>query len=262
MQNEDYEKAELILHSALQMAQDLDFESAQTYIYDILANNYLKKKDYKRAEQLFAVVFNHVINKGMEPNDEAIIEMSIKLSHIYSSFGDFEKSKTGFDFCLTEQNKRVQSFYDKSSDELTDGEINSLALLGMCYDYYAQHLSSIGQFDKSIDNYKTALDICLKINGKTHPQTLVLYNDLSATYVHKKDYENALNYLKKAIDGAVRSEDQNLAKYYYNIGSIYLLQFNKELALKSCKESLSLTLNGNDKTLEKKVRQCITQSSN
>ena len=261
MQNEEYEKAETILHSALQMAQDLSFEKAQAYVYDILANNYFKKQDYKRAEQLFATVFNYVLQKGMSPNDETLIEISIKLSHIYSQFGELDKCQTGFDFCLTEQSKNVEAFHDKNKDELTEDEINSLALLGMCYDYYGKHLASIGRFDKSLDNYNRALDICIKVNGETHPQTLVLLNDMSATYVLKNDYENALNYEQKALNGAILAEDKNLANYYYNIGSIYLLQMNKELALNSCQRSLSLTRETKDKVLEKKARECIAQSN-
>lgn len=261
MQNDEYEKAETILHSALQMAQDLSFEEAQVYVYDILANNYFKKQDYKRAEQLFAAVFNYVLKKGMPPNDESLIEISIKLSHIYSQLGEWDKCQKGFDYCLTEQRQRVTAFETKNSDELNEDEINSLALLGMCHDYYAKHLGSIGRFDTSIDNLKTALDICVKINGETHPQTLVLMNDMSAAYVHKKDYDNALSYQKKVLDGAVRTDDKNLAKYYYNMGSIYLLQMNKELALNSCRKSLVLTRESNDKELEGKARECIAQSN-
>ena len=73
--------------------------------------------------------------------------------------------------------------------------------------------------------------------------------------------ENALNYEQKALNGAILAEDKNLANYYYNIGSIYLLQMNKELALNSCKRSLALTRETKDKVLEKKARECIAQSN-
>ncbi|CAG2176759.1 unnamed protein product [Oppiella nova] len=258
MNCEEYSKAELILHSALQMSQDMASESAEIYVLDVLANNYFKSGDYKKAEQLFAVVFNRVLGKGMQSNDESIIEMSVKLSHIYSTSGETEKSEIGFDFCLTEQTKRVESFRDKSCDDMSPEEMNSMALLGMCYDYYGKHLSSLGRFDRAIDSLNKAIDICVKINGSTHPQTLVLYNDLSAIYVHKKDYQKAVMYLKKAIDGAVLTEDKNLAKYYLNIGFIHLLRFEKDLALNSCRQSLSLALQtSKDKTIEGMARKCM-----
>ncbi|XP_054157703.1 tetratricopeptide repeat protein 19, mitochondrial-like [Oppia nitens] len=261
MHLEEYEKAELILHSGLQMAQDLQHESAEIYIYDVLANNYFMKGDYKRAEPLFAVVFNRLLAKGMPPNDESLVEISIKLSHIYSNLSDFDKSQMGFDFSLSEQYQRVKSFVAKSVDELVSEEINSLALLGMCYDYYAKHLSSIGNFDSAIDTYKKSLDICIKVNGRTHPQTLVLLNDMSATYVHKKDFANAVICLKRAIEGAIETDDENLAKYYLNIGSVYLLQLNKELALKWCQRSLSTTLTSKNKPIEDKARKCLTEAT-
>ncbi|CAG2106427.1 unnamed protein product [Medioppia subpectinata] len=274
MQCEEYSKAELILHSALHMSQELAFESAETYVLDVLANNYFKKGDYVRAEQVFKDVFNRVLAKGMAPNEEPIVEMSIKLSHIYSITGDVDKSDIGFDFCLTEQTKRVDGFRHKCCDDMTDEEINSMALMGMCYDYYSKHLSSIGHFDKAIDSLTKAIDICLNINGRTHSQTLVLYNDLSAIYVHKKDYENALVYMKKAIDGAVTTEDKHLAKYYTNLGFVYLQRFEKDLALKWCTESLALILRAKDndketnrdktkdrKLLEEKARKCVADST-
>lgn len=261
-QRKEFESAEIILHSALKMAQDLDYELAETYIFDLLANNAFQKEDFKTAQKLFIEVLKRIISKGMKPNEEPIIEISIKLATIYSKTEDFTKCEEGFRFCLSEQNKRVEPFIHKSLDQLTKEEINSLALWGMCLDYYAKHLSSIGRFSEALDHYKSALSVCQQINGNTHPQTLVLMNDTAATLIHLNDYENALAYLKKAIDGAIRTDSEDLALFYYNIGSIYLTQCNYDLAQISCRESLNYSLQLKDKVLEKKARECLIKSRN
>lgn len=261
MQREEFDKAEIILHSALKIAQEMDYESAETYIFDLLANNAFQKQDMKTAETLFIEVLKRVMIKGMKPNEEPIIEISIKLATIYSKTGDFSKCDEGFRFCLEEQKKRVEPFINKSSDELNKEEINSLALWGMCLDYYAKHLSSIGRFESAIANYKSALAICQQINGNYHPQTLVLLNDTAATLIHLNDFESALAYLKKAIDGAVRTQSQDLATFYYNIGSLYLQQYNHELARISCRESLNFSLQLKDKILEQKARECLIKAN-
>lgn len=52
----DLEESEVILHEALHMAvEDSDNESI-TYIYDILANLALQRRQYEKAEQLFRSV--------------------------------------------------------------------------------------------------------------------------------------------------------------------------------------------------------------
>ena len=62
-----------------------------------------------KAENLYKTVIQRVINKGINEDDNSIIEMSLKLAKIYGKWRDHEKAKAGFDFCIKAQETKMKS---------------------------------------------------------------------------------------------------------------------------------------------------------
>ena len=112
------------------MAQDLHHYNGETYIFTLLASlsfqqvkNILKssklnntnfflfvvKEEYLKAENLYKTVIQRQINKGIDEDNNGIIEMSLKLAKIYGEWKDHEKAKAGFDFCIKAQETKMKS---------------------------------------------------------------------------------------------------------------------------------------------------------
>ena len=130
----------------------------------------------------------------------------------------------------------------------------------MILDKRAKHLSSYGNHKGAVDDYLQSLRLCERISGSTHPQTLILMNDLATTYVHMNDVENAVTYLKKAISGGIKTESEDLATFYFNLGTIYLRQNDANQAEVVCRESFSLATKAEDYPLIGKSKECLQKA--
>lgn len=62
---------------------------------------------------------------GRAQDDESIVELSVKLSTVYSAMGRDEEAETGFKFCITTMNDKL-----KDSGGVLEADSNTLALLG------------------------------------------------------------------------------------------------------------------------------------
>lgn len=63
---------------------------------------------------------------GKKEDDDAILEVSIKLASMYAQQSRDEEAETGFKFCLDAMRKKV-----KESGGVLESDTNSLALLGL-----------------------------------------------------------------------------------------------------------------------------------
>ncbi|RWS12488.1 Tetratricopeptide repeat protein 19-like protein [Dinothrombium tinctorium] len=258
MQREEYDKAELILHTALKMAQDLMHEKAITYIFALLANNSFEKKDYKKAENLYKVVMSRVLANGAQENDESIIEMSLKLAKIYSERNENVNAEHGFKFCLSHQEKRIKDIDVKS--ELTKEEENSLALYGMITDWYSKHLLKIGDKENSLKHANIAYDISVNVNGIQHPQTITLLNDIGSIHFAMHHFEQSIEYFQKAVRLGILANSDNLATFYHNLGIAYLQVMKKHLAHSACLRSLELATESENIDGINKAKECLAET--
>nr|XP_035940453.1 tetratricopeptide repeat protein 19, mitochondrial [Halichoerus grypus] len=79
------EEAELILHDALRLAYQSDNRKAITYTYDLMANLAFIRGQLENAEKLFKATMSYLLGGGMQQEDNAIIEISLKLASIYAA---------------------------------------------------------------------------------------------------------------------------------------------------------------------------------
>ncbi|KAJ6223459.1 hypothetical protein RDWZM_002004 [Blomia tropicalis] len=273
-QRKEYHKADLILHSALKMAQDLSYTDAETYIFDVLADNCFEKKDYKKAQNLYLEVISRLsMKEDFSYDSEELVELSIKLAYCYSQLGQFEAAEKGFQFSIDTQIIRTNKFWndklskvividtEDNANKLDEIQTNSLALLGMSYDYYSKHLEQSSDSLRFALAYRLkALQISKVVNGVQHEQTYLLENDVANLYVQMGNYDQAKRHLRNAIDGAKESESEELAVYYLNMASLHYHQNRFDLAKPYCRKSLEFLLNSNTEISAKEHKMLMNKS--
>jgi PREDICTED: similar to tetratricopeptide repeat domain 19 len=191
---------------------------------------------------------------------EPAIEISLKLATIYSKLNDNDKAESGFNYCLTNQEKLISSI-DLSRDNLSKEEINSLALFGMIQDWYGKHLIQQNEYKKALLATSKALSVCEKINGHFSEQTLTLISDVGTIYLALNQPEEALKNFREALKIASTIDSPSSKTLYYNIGMCYLQANDKKLAGSHCYACLRLALKENDKDMQKMANECIKLSN-
>ncbi|XP_070335277.1 tetratricopeptide repeat protein 19, mitochondrial isoform X2 [Odocoileus virginianus] len=176
------EEAELILHDALRLAHKSHNTKAIAYTYDLMANLAFIRGQLENAEKLFKATMSYLLGEGMQQEDNAIIEISLKLATIYAAQSRQELALAGYEFCISTLEEKIERERELSEDVLSaDDKANTRLLLGMCLDTYARYLLFSQQPSQAQRMYEKALQISEEILGERHPQTIVLLNDLATT---------------------------------------------------------------------------------
>ena len=214
-----------------------------------MADNYFEKKDFAKAKDLYLAVISRLsVKENFSYQSEEFVEISIKLAYCFSKLGQYDSSEKGFQFSIDTQLGRTDKIWNNQlsivrnkDEELDELQLNSLALLGMCYDYYSKHLERNSQlFEYALAYRLKALKISRVINGTKHEQTLVLENDVADLYLQIEDYDKAEAHLRRAINGAKSSNSSYLPLYYLNMASLHHHKDHLDLAQPYCKKSLKL----------------------
>lgn len=152
----------------------------------------------------------------MSDEDNAIVEISLKLSSIYSHLEDYEKAAQGFQFCIGTQEKKLQTQGEENVDE------DTLVLWAMSHDWYARFLLHLAHYDEAKNHFLRAYNVCVKVKGWEDPQTAVLLNDLGSVCSLQQKYDEAIQYMQEAIRVGKLCESEDLASFYVNLGTIYM----------------------------------------
>ncbi|XP_061032720.1 tetratricopeptide repeat protein 19, mitochondrial isoform X4 [Eubalaena glacialis] len=198
-------EAELILHDALRLAYKSDNKKAITYTYDLMANLAFIRGQLENAEKLFKATMSHLLGGGMQQEDNAIIEISLKLATIYAAQNRQELALAGYEFCISTLEEKIEREKELSEDTLSvstryereeaklmfclfvliaegrarrvmlgtewvEEKANTHLLLGMCLDTYARYLLFSKQPSQAQRMYEKALQISEEILGERHPQ--------------------------------------------------------------------------------------------
>ncbi|XP_014644955.1 PREDICTED: tetratricopeptide repeat protein 19, mitochondrial isoform X2 [Ceratotherium simum simum] len=193
------EEAELILHDALRLAYQSDNKKAITYTYDLMANLAYIRGQLEDAEKLFKATMSYLLGGGMQQEDNAIIEISLKLASIYAA----QNSNALISFSVKEK-------------------ANTHLLLGMCLDAYAHYLLFSKQPSQAQRMYEKALQISEEMLGERHPQTIVLMSDLATTLDAQGRFDEACVYVQRASDLARQTEHPELHMLLSNLAAILM----------------------------------------
>lgn len=259
LQKEEYNKAETTLHLALKLAQERQDMQAQRYIFDLLANVAFKKGDFSKAEKLFIQVTKELIATGTPPDDNAIVEISLKLASIYSQINELPKAEIGFKFCIDTQQKKINDINVHDTDSLSEYEKDTILLWAMSVDWYARYLLASGKLKDAIEHFKKALEVSEKVNGVSHPQTLVLLNDIGSVHSLLKEYESAIEIFKKAIERSDGTDSPDIPAFYCNLGATYLQAGNVVKGEEACKTALKLAKSINNTEALADAEECLAE---
>ncbi|KAM7068636.1 tetratricopeptide repeat protein 19, mitochondrial isoform 4-T5 [Molossus nigricans] len=180
------EEAELILHDALRLAYQSGNKKAITYTYDLMANLAFIRGQLENAEKLFKATMSYLLGEGMQQEDNAIIEISLKLASIYAAQNRQEFALAGYEFCISTLEGKIEREKELAEDVLSDPsnalifflvdeKTNTHLLLGMCLDAFARYLLFSKHPSQAQRMYEKALRISEEILGERHPQFLDLY---------------------------------------------------------------------------------------
>ncbi|TKC43142.1 hypothetical protein EI555_006190 [Monodon monoceros] len=159
-------EAELILRDALHLAYKSDNKKTITYTYDWVG-------------KLFKPT---MLGRAMEQEDNAIIEISLKLATIYAAQNRQELTLVGYEFCISTLEEKIEREKELSEDTLSvEEKANTHLLLGTCLDTHARYLLFSKQPSQAQRMNEKALQISEEILGERHPQTIVLLSDLATT---------------------------------------------------------------------------------
>lgn len=246
MCDQEYNRASDLFHSALRIAQDEDDEERETLVLNLLASNFFESGDLVNAEKLFIDLMKRMIAHDVEATDLAILELSLKLASIYSKDQmTHDKALKGFKFVIDSLLNNLQdllySLDDFEIHELSEEKKTGLALLGWSYDWFAKHLIAVNDFNGATDMLRKALEISTKVLGPHHDQTLILLNDVGTTLAMNNAPEEGKTFIKKAVEGAIKSQSKELASFYVNLGLVNLKLKNLSEAKRYCEYSIELS---------------------
>lgn len=261
MQKKEYNSAENILHLALKLAQERQDMQAQRYIFDLLANVAFEKGDYPKAEKLFIQVTKELLAAGTPFDDNSIVEISLKLASIYSHRDEREKAEKGFQFCINTQQNKLDSMDLKNIGILTEYQRDTVLLWAMCVDWYARYLLASGFFKEAKENFQKALEVSERINGLSHPQTLVLLNDIGSVQSLLNENDLAIESFQKAIKRSSGSDNDSsdLPAFYCNLGATYLHKGDISKGEEACRIALRLARKMKHSVAEADATECLKE---
>uniref|UniRef100_A0A9L0I604 Tetratricopeptide repeat protein 19, mitochondrial n=1 Tax=Equus asinus TaxID=9793 RepID=A0A9L0I604_EQUAS len=217
------EEAELILHDALRLAYESENKKAITYTYDLMANLAYIRGQLEDAEKLFKATMSYLLGGGTQQEDNAIIEISLKLASIYAAQNRQEFALAGYEFCISTLEEKIEREKELAEDILSvDEKANTRLLLGMCLDAYAHYLLFSKQPSQAQRMYEKALQISEEMLGERHPQTIVLMSDLATTLDAQGRFDEACVYVQRASDLARQIEHPELHMLLSNLAAVLM----------------------------------------
>ncbi|XP_028712947.1 tetratricopeptide repeat protein 19, mitochondrial isoform X2 [Peromyscus leucopus] len=186
-----------------------------------MANLAFIRGQLENAEQLFKATMSYLLGGGMKQEDNAIIEISLKLASIYAAQNKQEFALAGYEFCIATLEEKIEREKELAEDVMSvEEKANTYLLLGMSLDACARYLLFSGHLSQAQRMYEKALQICQGIQGERHPQTIVLMSDLATTLDAQGRFDDAYIYMQRASDLAREINHPELHMVLSNLAAI------------------------------------------
>nr|XP_012229829.1 PREDICTED: tetratricopeptide repeat protein 19 homolog, mitochondrial isoform X2 [Linepithema humile] len=240
-----------MLHLALRQAQTIQHYDAVTYVYDVMANLAFDTEDYHKAEKLFVSVLQRLMSNGASEDDMRVIHISLKMAKVFEHMKEIKKADQGYKFCM----EHLQSHIEKDPENK-----DAILLQGMTFDWYARMLLSQSRHTEAFNYFLQAYDICKKINGEEHEQTVILLNDLGTVSCMQGEYDEAIKYLSAAARiGNNLSDMTDLGSIHVNLGNVFLKKGLYDEARRSCQAGRIIAKNRNDNDSLLEANECLKE---
>ncbi|NXW31203.1 TTC19 protein, partial [Phaetusa simplex] len=216
-------EADRLLHQALRLSHQADNRKAIVYTYSMMANVAFMQGQLDNAEKLYKASMSYLLAGETKEDDNAILEMSLKLASIYAAQKQHKLALAGYEFCILTLEEKIAKQKDLPEDVLpAEEKANTRLLLGMSLDSYARYLLSINQLPVAQKMYEKALQISNDVQGETHPQTVVLMNDLATVLDAQGHYDEAYSCVKRAAELAKETQHPEEHMVLNNLAAILM----------------------------------------
>ncbi|XP_064324018.1 tetratricopeptide repeat protein 19, mitochondrial isoform X2 [Phalacrocorax carbo] len=216
-------EAERLLHEALRLSHRSDNRKAIVYTYSMMANVAFMQGQLDNAEKLYKASMSYLLAGDTKEDDNAILEMSLKLASIYAAQKQHKLALAGYEFCILTLEEKIAKQKDLPEDVLpAEEKANTRLLLGMSLDSYARYLLNVNQLPVAQRMYEKALQISNDVQGETHPQTVVLMNDLATVLDAQGRYDEAYSHVKRAAELAKETRHPEEHMVLNNLAAILM----------------------------------------
>ncbi|XP_052788046.1 tetratricopeptide repeat protein 19, mitochondrial-like [Mya arenaria] len=279
-QNQQFDQAREAFHEALRTSSDFKDEKKITenehlnhrvYIYDQIANMLLDTGDFENAEKVFKDTMKLAVALGMALNDNAMIEMSLKLATIYLYTGRFNLGVEGVRYCIDEQEKKLQDPVVEKKDDinndskqvdtkaLKEENTNTRVLLGKAYRHHANFYMQQRHFKEAKDIMVKALEMSRSALGTDDDNSFVIMNDIATCDIMLKDFKGAEMLLKEGIAKSGKAKSLIQSAFYSNLGALYIRTQKYEEAEHACRSGLTIAKRHNDQTFIMPCKACLVR---
>uniref|UniRef100_A0A8C3NG14 Tetratricopeptide repeat protein 19, mitochondrial n=1 Tax=Geospiza parvula TaxID=87175 RepID=A0A8C3NG14_GEOPR len=187
-------EAEQLLHQAPRRAHQQENRQAIIYTYSMVRAGL-------GAEKLYKATMSYMLAGDTKEDDNAVLEVSLKLASIYAAQKQHKLAVAGYQFCILTLEEKIAKQKDLPEDVLSAEEkANTQLLLGMSLDSYGRYLLNINELPAAQKMYEKALQISSDVQGERHPQSVVLLSDLAMVLDAQGCYEEALAYSRRAAE--------------------------------------------------------------
>ncbi|XP_053294411.1 tetratricopeptide repeat protein 19, mitochondrial isoform X1 [Pleuronectes platessa] len=260
---EQLQAASGFLHQAVALAHQTGNQQALIYTYSMMANLAYVQGQLDNAEKLFKAAMSFMLSGGTPQDDNAFIEMSLKLASIYAEQNKAELAEHGFRFCSESLEAKLQKTIDLKAEDQTEEEEalrkETRLLLGLCLDSRARYRASTWRLDAARQDYEKALTICRQEQGETHPQTLVLMNDLGTILDLLGLHEDALALVQQAVDLSRSAGHPDQHVLLGNMAGILLHKGRLDDSVRFYQEALGLARQAGDQEAVDKIQEGLKE---
>uniref|UniRef100_A0A671Z519 Tetratricopeptide repeat domain 19 n=1 Tax=Sparus aurata TaxID=8175 RepID=A0A671Z519_SPAAU len=246
------------LHQAVALAHQTHNNQAIIYTYSLMANLAYVQGQLDNAEKLFKAAMSFMLSGGTPEDDNAVIEISLKLASIYAEQNKAELAEHGFRFCMESLEAKLEKQKEIPAEEEALRKDTRL-LLGLCLDSRARYRASTLHLKQAGQDYQSALNICRQEQGNTHPQTLVLMSDLATVLDLQGHYDDALVLVQQAVDLSRSAGHPDQHILMGNMAGILLHKGHLEDAVRFYQEALNLAQQAGDQEAVDKVQEGLKE---
>ncbi|XP_076600457.1 tetratricopeptide repeat protein 19, mitochondrial isoform X1 [Chaetodon auriga] len=256
------------LHQAVALAHQTHNNQAIIYTYSLMANLAYVQGQLDNAEKLFKAAMSFMLAGGLPQDDNAVIEMSLKLATIYAEMNRAELAEHGFRFCTESLEAKLHKEEVPAEEQTGETEEQEALrketrlLLGLCLDSRARYRASTLHLNEARQDYESALNICRQEQGDTHPQTLVLMSDLATLLDLQGLHDDALVLIQQAVDLSRSTGHPDQHVLLGNLAGILLHKGQLEDSVRLYQEALSLAQRAGDQEAVNKIREGLKEVKN
>ncbi|XP_050926190.1 tetratricopeptide repeat protein 19, mitochondrial isoform X4 [Lates calcarifer] len=255
--------ASSLLHQAVALAHQTHNNQAIIYTYSLMANLAYVQGHLDQAEKLFKAAMSFMLSGGTPQDDNAVIEMSLKLATIYAEQNKTELAEHGFRFCMESLEAKLDKQKDVPAEEHTEEQEalrkETRLLLGLCLDSRARYRASTRHLNQAGQDYLNALNICRQEQGETHPQTLVLMSDLATILDLQGRHDDALVLVQQAMDLSRSAGHPDQHVLLGNLAGILLHKGQLDDSVRFYQEALSLARQAGDQEAVDRIQEGLKE---